>query len=598
MPTEVTADNIDDVKNSDEYWILDFWAEWCVSPDSVVYANEAAVSAGSLEEKGHKVFSFNQITGDIERSNVSEFAETNTENMARLVTETGRSLEVAEDHEVYTQEENWKKVKNLDRGEKIAVLPVEDQEFETSEKDEKILTGSDISSITSESMRERDYISELEEKRLLPLKLDEETLPLIARITGFLFSDGTLYSNSSNNQRTVEFSLGKKEDVEELQHGLEKLGFDSRAEKKESKFEIDGREVEMNLWRVRCSKTSLFLLFKALGVPEGRKTDKEYEIPSWVMEGPENIKREFLRGFIGGNGPKPAIGTQGKRKGDYNSFLINDLEFHKKKELGESGLKFGRQLEKLFNEFGVTVRSVEKGDEFDRKDGSKSIKIKLKISDDLESFYNYTNKLRPAYAHTKEIEFLKTGEYARKRIKKHEEASSLKQQAAEMREKGLEWDEIAEKIGKKKPTVYGWVKKDKNPLPKNESLYNEWLEKREFRENQKLLTEKVEEIESLEPRETISMEIEGTHNYFANGILTHNCGPCKKLAPIFKEVSEEIEDVNFGKVDMEEQSQVGTQFGVRALPTLLILKDGEEVARTSGAMPKNKLKNWIKENTA
>ncbi len=73
------------------------------------------------------------------------------------------------------------------------------------------------------------------------------------------------------------------------------------------------------------------------------------------------------------------------------------------------------------------------------------------------------------------------------------------------------------------------------------------------------------------------------------------CGPCKKMAPHFNEASKEVENVNFGKVDMEEHQQLGGKMGVRALPTLLILKDGEEVARKSGLMNKDQLKSWIKE---
>ncbi|MFB6174541.1 MAG: thioredoxin [Candidatus Nanohalobium sp.] len=76
------------------------------------------------------------------------------------------------------------------------------------------------------------------------------------------------------------------------------------------------------------------------------------------------------------------------------------------------------------------------------------------------------------------------------------------------------------------------------------------------------------------------------------------CGPCKKLAPIYEELSEEIEDLNFGKVDMEENQQIGTQLGVRALPTLVIIKGDEEIARQAGAMPKEKLQAWIEENKA
>ncbi|MEF8880237.1 MAG: thioredoxin [Candidatus Nanohaloarchaea archaeon] len=73
------------------------------------------------------------------------------------------------------------------------------------------------------------------------------------------------------------------------------------------------------------------------------------------------------------------------------------------------------------------------------------------------------------------------------------------------------------------------------------------------------------------------------------------CGPCKKLGPIYEEVSKEIDGVNFGKVDMEEHQQLGGKMGVRALPTLLIMKNGEEIARNSGLMSKEQLKSWIQE---
>ncbi len=93
-------------------------------------------------------------------------------------------------------------------------------------------------------------------------------------------------------------------------------------------------------------------------------------------------------------------------------------------------------------------------------------------------------------------------------------------------------------------------------------------------------------------------EIQNSDDYWVVDFWAEWCGPCKKLAPRYEEVSEEVDDVQFGKVDMEEHNDLGGQLGVRALPTLLILKDGEEVARTSGAMPKQKLKSWVEENTA
>jgi thioredoxin len=76
------------------------------------------------------------------------------------------------------------------------------------------------------------------------------------------------------------------------------------------------------------------------------------------------------------------------------------------------------------------------------------------------------------------------------------------------------------------------------------------------------------------------------------------CQPCKKLAPIFEEVSEEVEDVNFGKVNIEDHQELAQKFGVRAIPTMLIVKGDEQLDRKSGALDKDSLKSWIQEASA
>ncbi len=71
------------------------------------------------------------------------------------------------------------------------------------------------------------------------------------------------------------------------------------------------------------------------------------------------------------------------------------------------------------------------------------------------------------------------------------------------------------------------------------------------------------------------------------------CQPCKKLAPVFEEVSEEVDSVNFGKIDIEEHEKLAQQFGVRAIPTMIIMKGEEQVDRKSGALDKESLKSWV-----
>ena len=71
------------------------------------------------------------------------------------------------------------------------------------------------------------------------------------------------------------------------------------------------------------------------------------------------------------------------------------------------------------------------------------------------------------------------------------------------------------------------------------------------------------------------------------------CGPCKMLAPVFEELSEEMEDVPFYKVDADVNVSLGTDFDIVSVPTLIVFEDGNVVNKASGFMDKDKLKAFI-----
>jgi thioredoxin 2 len=72
------------------------------------------------------------------------------------------------------------------------------------------------------------------------------------------------------------------------------------------------------------------------------------------------------------------------------------------------------------------------------------------------------------------------------------------------------------------------------------------------------------------------------------------CGPCKMMAPIFQQVATEMGTrVRFAKVDTEANSQVSMRHHIKGIPSLVLFKNGEEVARTSGAMEAHALKRWL-----
>jgi len=75
------------------------------------------------------------------------------------------------------------------------------------------------------------------------------------------------------------------------------------------------------------------------------------------------------------------------------------------------------------------------------------------------------------------------------------------------------------------------------------------------------------------------------------------CGPCKMMAPHFDRVAARFEPhVRLAKLDTDASQQTANRFNIRSIPTLILFKNGREVARQSGAMDANKLSSWIQAN--
>tara|TARA_R110001583_G_scaffold50577_10_gene158041 strand:- start:29646 stop:29942 length:297 start_codon:yes stop_codon:yes gene_type:complete len=73
------------------------------------------------------------------------------------------------------------------------------------------------------------------------------------------------------------------------------------------------------------------------------------------------------------------------------------------------------------------------------------------------------------------------------------------------------------------------------------------------------------------------------------------CGPCKSLAPILKDVKSDLGDsIKVVKIDVDKNQSLATQYQVRGVPTMILFKNGKQVWRQSGVVPKNDLLQVIK----
>jgi len=74
------------------------------------------------------------------------------------------------------------------------------------------------------------------------------------------------------------------------------------------------------------------------------------------------------------------------------------------------------------------------------------------------------------------------------------------------------------------------------------------------------------------------------------------CGPCKMLAPEFEKASENIENVKFGKVDIDGSQELAGRFQVMSIPTILFFKNKEQVDRHNGLLSSEDIENKVNTN--
>lgn len=71
------------------------------------------------------------------------------------------------------------------------------------------------------------------------------------------------------------------------------------------------------------------------------------------------------------------------------------------------------------------------------------------------------------------------------------------------------------------------------------------------------------------------------------------CGPCRMVGPIIDEIAEENTDVLVGKVDVDAQAELATQFQIYSIPTLVVMKDGKVLTQSTGAKSKQQILDML-----
>jgi len=458
----------------------------CLTPDTKIYLNNSIKTIKDIKEcwKKERVLTYDINNKKLKYSPIKTYIVNSLDErkVLEIIVESGKRIKATEDHLFYTKN-GWKPLGNIKPGDYVATYP---SIFEFSEKarEEIILDEACIRRIASSFLKRKAWIewviNRLKELDLLPLSNLNKKLPIIARLIGFLLGDGwlSIHIDRKNNtlRRQIGF-IGKEKDLESIREDIIYLGFSCKGKitTRHARSNLtNGRIVDGNVTKLICTSSALWFLLYALGAPVGDKSNQETYVPKWIFKSPLNVKREFLAGFMGAEMLKPTWCFQ---KGCFQQPIIC---IRKLLSLKDSGIKFAKQLSKLFMKFGVKCK-IKIAKSYKRKDGRQTIGIYLVFPGNRE---NILKLCRIGFRY------------------------SLERQA-------------------EANVVIAYIEYIlKSRLKRGVVPYHVWRSKKiEGLEGTGLIWEKVKEVRpyAKNVKYVYDLTINPTHNFIANGFLVHNC---------------------------------------------------------------------------
>lgn len=111
-------------------------------------------------------------------------------------------------------------------------------------------------------------------------------------------------------------------------------------------------------------------------------------------------------------------------------------------------------------------------------------------------------------------------------------------------------------------------------------------------------TAKTSQIETENITEDIALEVDSKN--FESEVINSDkkvlidfyatwCGPCKVLSPVLEEVATENEDIKLVKIDVDKNEDLVYKYGITAMPTIIVIKNGKEINRSVGVVSKDKI---------
>ena len=380
----------------------------CLDPNTSVLLVDGNKKAIKDIKIGDEVVTFDTKTMEISNTKViNQYVRPTENDIYKITTISGREIIATGNHNFMTSN-GWCSVDKMKLNDtKIGIL-MNPLPMSNNVENTKLILSSEqfrikLTGIIKDSLVEL-HIKKLENIGLLPLYNNNKKLHIISRLYGFLCTDGSINvydKNKGGLTGQCQFDFGTELDSEYFENDIEFLGI-KRCTPKESYEEYDGSIY--HTWSV-SHNGELPSFFIGLGISFGKRTEtSRNKIPDWITEGSDNVKREFLSGFQGGDGCQIRWNKL-KNRDSYNFVCAETSQSINPKYYGTMETFF-QQCVTLLKYFNIEVKY-----QTPVKYEENRFRFAFKISDTQENLIKYYDTIGYRYAYYKIINSGKVIEY-------------------------------------------------------------------------------------------------------------------------------------------------------------------------------------------
>jgi DNA-directed RNA polymerase beta subunit/intein/homing endonuclease len=489
----------------------------CLTGDTEILMSDGTIKLIKNVKNGDSVVSIDKETMEEISTPIHNWFKQDCEKLLKLTTITGRTIKCTPEHKLLTKvgdKYDFIEVQNMRVGDYLISRHAPKYIKQDKETD-LIIDSSDIS---------EQYKTELFELCYLDRKIPQWKLEILARLIGLNITDGHLGIRSNQKYYDCAFSVGEEKDAFDLLDDIMKLGFGTPSISKcltKHTNAKNGKVTIHNTYSVSKNGAFAYLLHK-LGAFVGKKTEQARTVPEWIINSNNRIQREFISGYISGDGCRLSINK------NQNMYKIHCGQIGQvtNKDNIESTINYLNQVSQILTKFNITNNVSY----YDKPDENDKYKCYINIDQSYENLNNYADIINFRYCNEKRRKSALTIEYIKHKNHYADIKTDMYNNIIKLYSTGIGCTEISNTNNYPYQIVKRIIENHrKGKIPKARQLGNDLcLSYEEFIKDININNEnfliKIKSIEEIPAEPVYDFETKYfTHSFVADSLYSSNC---------------------------------------------------------------------------